>query len=167
VIRVEREIEVERSATEVFDRLTRIEDLPHWQPAIREARLESPPPLGVGSRVRVVVDAAGRLTVATGTVTAFERPSRIGLTASAGPAEIAADVQVVPLGPAACRVGLATTVRLGGFLRFAEGMARSRIEAEAPAAAASVKAWLESDGVGAGGRTAAAVAADDAETGGA
>ena len=37
MIRVEREIEVERSASEVFDRLIRIEDLPRWQPAISEA----------------------------------------------------------------------------------------------------------------------------------
>ena len=31
------------------------------------------------------------------------------------------------------------------MLRFVEGVARSRIEAEAPAVAASVKAWLEAD----------------------
>jgi hypothetical protein len=30
------------------------------------------------------------------------------------------------------------------MLRFVEGIARSRIEAEAPAAAAAAKAWLES-----------------------
>jgi hypothetical protein len=147
VIRVEREIEVERSASEVFDRLTRIEDLPHWQPAILEARLESAPPIGAGSRIRVVADAAGQRVVATGTVTTFERPERIGLNATAGPADIAADVRIVALGPAACRVVLSTTIRVGGFLRFAEGMVRKRIEAEAPAAAAAVKAWLEDESI--------------------
>jgi hypothetical protein len=31
------------------------------------------------------------------------------------------------------------------MLRFVEGMARARIEAEAPEAAAAIKRWLEAD----------------------
>jgi carbon monoxide dehydrogenase subunit G len=147
VIRVEREIDVARSASEVFERLTRIEDLPRWQPAIVEARLTSPGPLGVGSRVRIVVSTApGRREEAEGTVTEFASPERIGIAATAGPADIAARVVITPVGESACRVGLATTIKLGGLLRFVEGMARSKIEAEAPAAAAAFKEWLESDG---------------------
>ena len=145
MIRVEHEIEVDRPAPEVFDRLTRIENLPRWQPAVVEASLESPPPIGVGSRVRIVVVAGGQRTVATGTVTAFERPARIAISAQAGSADLDATVSVTPTGGDACRVALATTIRLGGFLRFVEGMARTRIEAEAPAAGAAVKAWLEAD----------------------
>ena len=145
MIRVEREIEVERSASEVFDRLIRIEDLPLWQPAVVEARVESPPPLAVGSRIRIVADTGGRRTVARGTVTELERPTRIGLSAKAGSADIAATVSISPTGGASCHVTVATTIHLGGFLRFVEGMARGRIEAEAPAAAAAVKAWLEAD----------------------
>jgi Polyketide cyclase / dehydrase and lipid transport len=145
VIRVERAIDVERSATEVFDRLTRIEDLPHWQPAILEAALESPPPIGTGSRIRLVADVAGQRTVAHGTVTRLERPGRLALDATAGPAEVQADVTITPTGDASCRVGLVSTVQLGGLLRFVEGVARARIEAEAPAVVASIKEWLESD----------------------
>jgi polyketide cyclase/dehydrase/lipid transport protein len=145
VIRVDRNIEVDRPAAEVFERLTRIEDLPHWQPAIVEARMTSPPPLGVGSRIRVVALAGGQRTEAIGSVTEFVRPEVIGLTASAGPADVTARVVVTPLTEASCRVALGTTITLGGMLRFVEGMARSRIEAEAPAAAAAVKKWLESE----------------------
>ena len=72
-------------------------------------------------------------------------PERIGLAAKAGPADITARVVVTPLSDASCRVGFETTIKLGGMLRFVEGMARSRIEAEAPAAAAAVKQWLESE----------------------
>jgi hypothetical protein len=143
VIHVEREIDVERSAPEVFDKLTRIEDLPRWQPAIVEAALESAPPIGLGSRIRVVAEAGGQRTVATGTVTAFDRPQRIAIAAKAGSADLEATVTIAPTGPDTCRVSLATGIRLGGFLRFVEGMARSRIEAEAPAAATAAKAWLE------------------------
>jgi uncharacterized protein YndB with AHSA1/START domain len=145
VIRVDRDIEVDRPAAEVFERLTRIEDLPRWQPAIVEARLTSPPPIGVGSNFLVVALAGGQRTEAVGTVTEFVRPELIGLTASAGPADVTARVVVTPLTDASCRVALGTTIKLGGMLRFVEGMARSRIEAEAPAAAAAVKEWLESE----------------------
>jgi hypothetical protein len=145
VIRVEREIDVDRSAGEVFERLTEIENLPRWQPAIVEARLTSPGPIGVGSTARIVAEAGGQRTEATGTVTEFVRPEIVALTATAGPADLTARVVVTPRGEAACRIALATTIKLGGMLRFVEGMARSRIEAEAPAAAASIKEWLEAD----------------------
>jgi len=145
VIRVERAIDVERSASEVFDRLTRIEDLPRWQPGISEAAVESPPPLQAGSRIRLVAHVAGQRVVATGTITELARPTRIGLVAKAGSTDVQGAVTITPRGDDACRVELATGIRLGGMLRFAEGMVRSRIEAEAPAVAASVKSWLEAE----------------------
>jgi polyketide cyclase/dehydrase/lipid transport protein len=145
VIRVERAIDVERSASEVFDRLVRIEDLPRWQPAISEAAVESPLPLRPGSRIRLVADVAGQRVVAIGTITELARPSRIGLVAKAGSADVQGGVTITPTGDATCRVALVTGIKLGGMLRFVEGVARSRIEAEAPAVAASVKQWLEAD----------------------
>jgi hypothetical protein len=144
VIQVDHAIEVDRPADEVFDRLVRIEDMPHWQPAILEAMLTSPGPIGVGSTARIVISAAGQRTEAVGMVTAFERPRLIALQATAGSAEITARVEVKSLTAGSCRVSIGTTVKLGGMLRFVEGIARSRIEAEAPAAAAAAKAWLES-----------------------
>lgn len=146
MIKVDRSIEVARPAETVFERLTRIEDLPRWQPAVLEAELTSPGPIGVGSTARIVVVAGGQRPRALGTITEFERPRLIGLHALAGPAEVTARVTVTPIDPGACRVDFSTTITLGGMLRFVEGMARSRIEAEAPAAAAAVKEWLESDG---------------------
>ncbi len=145
MIRVDREIDVDRPAAEVFERLTRIEDLPRWQPAIVEASLTSPGPIGAGSKIRVLADAGGQRTEAVGTVTEFVRPEVIGLTATAGPANVTARVMVTPLSDTSSRVALGTEIKLGGMLRFIEGIARSRIEAEAPAAAAAVKEWLESD----------------------
>lgn len=145
MIRVAREIDVDRPANEVFDRLTRIEDLPRWQPAISEARLTSGEPIGVGSTVLVVADAAGQRIEANGTITDFAAPERIALDATAGPAAVKARVVVVPTGPSTSRVAVETEIRLSGMLRFVEGMARSRIDAEAPAAAAAIKEWLEGE----------------------
>jgi carbon monoxide dehydrogenase subunit G len=145
VIRVDRQIDVDRSTEEVFDRLTRIEELPRWQPAILEAAVTSPGELTTGSTIRLVVDTAGRRTEASGMVTEFARPDRLGIEIKAGSADVTAHVSVVQLGEATSRVDLTTEIHLGGMLRFVEGMARGRIEAEAPEAAASIKRWLESD----------------------
>jgi uncharacterized protein YndB with AHSA1/START domain len=145
VIQVDREIEVAQPAEVVFERLVRIEDLPRWQPAIVEATLTSPGPIDAGSTARIVVNA-GQRTEAVATITEFERPRLIALQATAGPAEVTARVQVAALTESSSRVSISTTIVLGGMLRFVEGMARSRIEAEAPAAAAAAKEWLESGG---------------------
>ncbi len=145
MIRVEREIDVDRPAAVVFERLTRIEDLPNWQPAVREAAITSPGPLGAGSTIRLIVDAAGQQTEAVGRVVDYDAPERIALEATAGPAELVAAVRVTPIDDARCRVWLGTDIKLGGLLRFAEGMIRGRIEAEAPAAAVQIKTWLETD----------------------
>lgn len=145
MIRVDREIDVDRPAATVFERLTRIEDLPRWQPAILEARLTSSGPIGPGSTARIVADAGGRRIEADARVTEFDRPRLIGIRAQAGPADVTARVEVVAVTAVACRVRLSTSIALGGMLRFVEGMARARIEAEAPAAAAAVREWLESD----------------------
>jgi carbon monoxide dehydrogenase subunit G len=145
VIKVDRSIDVARPAQTVFDRLTRIEDLPRWQPAVLEAELTSPGPMAVGSTARMVVGVGGQRTEALGTITEFERPRLIGLKATAGPADVTAHVNVSAVDAASCRIDFSTTIVLGGMLRFVEGMARSRIEVEAPAAAAAIKEWLESD----------------------
>ena len=145
MIRVAREIDVDRPAADVFERLTRIEDLPRWQPAIIEAELTSNGPIGAGSTLRIVAQTAGQRTEAVGTITDFVRPERIGLAATAGPAEVTARVSITPTGERTSRIAIETEILLGGMLRFVEGMARSRIEAEAPAAAAAIKEWLESE----------------------
>jgi carbon monoxide dehydrogenase subunit G len=146
VIRVEREIEVDRPADVVFERLVRIEDLPRWQPAITEAGLTSPGPIGAESTIRILAVAAGQTIEALGTVTEFERPRRVALKATASSADVTADVTVEPIDDASSRLSIVTEIALGGMLRFVEGMVRARVEAEAPAAAAAAKSWLESAG---------------------
>ena len=150
MIRIEREIIVECPAGEVFDRLVRIEDLPRWQPAIVDAAITSPEPVGVGSTIRLVLNAAGKRTEATGRVTEFEEGERLGLEATAGPATVNARVHITPVTESSSRVAVATEIALGGMLRFVEGIARSRIEGEAPAAALALKEWLESETPSAG-----------------
>ena len=145
MIRLDRRIEVDRPANEVFERLTRIEELPRWQPAIVEAAVTSPGPLTRGSTIRLVVDAGGRRTEALGRVTELDRPERLAIEATAGPAGLATLLTVEAVGEDRSLVSLEAEIRLGGMLRFVEGLVRGRIEAEAPEAAVSIKRWLESE----------------------
>ena len=92
-----------------------------------------------------MVVVGGQRTVAKGTITEFDPPRHVGIDASAGSAAIKASVTVSPVSNDACRVAIRTEIVLGGFLRFAEGMARTRIEREAPAAAELAREWLEQD----------------------
>ena len=150
MIRIEREIVVDRPAAEVFERLVRIEDLARWQPAIVEAAITSPGPIDVGSTIRLLINAAGRRTEAVGRVTEFEQDRRLALDATAGPAAVNGRDAIEPQDESSCRVAVVTEITLGGMLRFVEGMARGRVEAEAPAAAAALKEWLESEATSAG-----------------
>jgi carbon monoxide dehydrogenase subunit G len=145
VIRLERRIEVDRPAAEIFDRLTRVEEIPRWLPAIVEVAVTSPGGIAAGSTLRIVVDTPGRPTEAIGRVVGFEPPERMALEATAGSSAVRADVVVVPVDTSRSAVEIRTEIVLGGMLRFVEGMARARVEAEAPEAEAAVRRWLESD----------------------
>ena len=50
-----------------------------WRPSVREFRKVSDAPLGVGSRIREVLDWRGREIVIDDVVTAFEPPHRLGI----------------------------------------------------------------------------------------
>lgn len=145
MIRLERRIEVDRPAAAVFDRLRRVEEIPRWLPAVVEVALTSPGEIGAGSTLRIVVDTPGRPTEALGRVVGFEPPERLALEAAAGSSTVRAEIVVVPSDALRSVVEIRTEIALGGMLRFVEGMARSRIESEAPEAEAAVRRWLESD----------------------
>ena len=143
MIEIREVVEVNRSASDVFDQLARIEALPAWLPPIRSARQLDPGPLRVGSRARLTIDGPGRTIAATGEITELEPATTIAFRTLDAPAGVRARCEIVPLAGARTELRLTASIELPGLLRFAEGVARDRIRRELPTALDELRTRLE------------------------
>jgi uncharacterized protein YndB with AHSA1/START domain len=89
MIRVELELEIERPAQEVFDRLVDVERLPEWQSSAVRSHAEGP--MGVGARVHETRRLLGREAHTELEVAVFEPPRRLTLRTLHGPVKIDVD----------------------------------------------------------------------------
>lgn len=142
MIRIERDVAVDRPPEVVFDYLADVRRFPRWQPAIERAEQVTPGPLAVGSRVRLVVRGPTGPTEVLGEVAALDRPGRLDVRSLGGPADVEARCTIVPEGRGS-RVRLAATIELKGMLRFVEGAARGMIERQLPSALAELARQIE------------------------
>jgi uncharacterized protein YndB with AHSA1/START domain len=78
-LRIVESITIERPPAEVWAVVADLESHPAWRPALRELRQVSDGPLGVGTRIREVLEWRGRELVIDDLVTAFDPPRRLGL----------------------------------------------------------------------------------------
>jgi carbon monoxide dehydrogenase subunit G len=85
VIKVEREIVVDRPPEEVFAYLSDPDNIPEWQSGVLEARKDSQGPMGVGARWREVRTFLGRRIEQTIEATAFEAGKEFSLEVVSGP----------------------------------------------------------------------------------
>jgi hypothetical protein len=90
VIEVRVEIEIERSAADVFDFVTDMANNTRWQNGMRSCRWTSEPPIGVGSTYDQVASFLGREIVTSFEVVEHEPPTsmRIVSTKSTFPLDI-------------------------------------------------------------------------------
>lgn len=148
MILVEEAVGVERPAEGVFEFLVDVGRLPGWLPAIERAELidggegGGASALAVGSRLRLMGRGPMGRFEAVAEVTELVRPEVLALRSLSGPASVVAALRVSPLG-AGCRLAVRAEVGLTGGLRFAEGMVRSRVAKEAPAAMAALRDVIE------------------------
>src|SRR5687768_3373645 len=91
-------VRIERSAEEVWAVVSDLDTHPKWRPAVREFRQVSEGSLGVGSRIREVLDWRGREIVIDDVVTAFEPPNRLGIHGSWKAADFEVDFRLEPDG---------------------------------------------------------------------
>ena len=89
MIRVELELEIERPAQEVFDRLVDVERLPEWQSSAVSSHVEGP--MGLGARVHETRRLLGREAHSELEVAAFEPPRRLTLHTVQGPVKVDVD----------------------------------------------------------------------------
>ena len=144
MIRIDREIVVARPPEVVFDYLADLERLPQWQPAVERAESLTAGPLRPGGRVRLVLRGPTGPVEVLGEVVTVERPSVLAVRTSSGPAAVEAGCALTPDGDGT-RVRVSASIALKGVLRFAEGVARGRIERDLPAALADLARRIESE----------------------
>ena len=97
-MRVLETVRIERSAEEVWSVIADLDTHTTWRPSVREFRQVSGGPLGVGSRIREVLDLRGREIVIDDVVTAFDPPRRFGIRGGWKAADFEVDFRLEPDG---------------------------------------------------------------------
>lgn len=78
-MRIVESIVVEASPDEVWAVISDLDTHTSWRPALREFRQVSDGPVGVGTRIREVLEWRGREIVIDDVVTAFDPPRRLSV----------------------------------------------------------------------------------------
>jgi uncharacterized protein YndB with AHSA1/START domain len=97
-MRVVESVVIERAPDEVWKIVADLDTHAEWRPAIVELRQVSEGPLGVGSRIREVLDWRGREIVIDDVVTAFEPPHHLGIHGGWKAADFEVDFRLEPHG---------------------------------------------------------------------
>ena len=142
MIRLEREVDVNRPPGAVFDYLSDIGHLPAWQPGIQLAEQTTPGPVEQGTQFRMIVRGPTGPIEATGEVVEFERPRRLGLQSLSGPVDLNGSLDFEP-SDSGTRLRITASIEPKGMLRFMEAMIKGTIERDLPGAVESLRDHLE------------------------
>lgn len=129
----------------VFRAATRIEHLPTWLPEVVSATLLDPPPLAVGSRIKLRLSAAAAGTEVIGTVRQHRPPTMLVLGGTGGPLAVDVRARLDPVGTAATRIALEIDLTTSPLFGFIAREAERRINAGLPAALERFRALVEAE----------------------
>jgi uncharacterized protein YndB with AHSA1/START domain len=97
-MRITHRVRIARPPEAVWAIVSDLETHTRWRPALVEFRQVSDGPLGVGSRIREVLDWHGRKIEIDDVVTGFEPPYRFAIHGAWAAAEFDLDVLLEPVG---------------------------------------------------------------------
>jgi carbon monoxide dehydrogenase subunit G len=133
MILVDEGVSIGRGREAVFDYLVDLDVYPSWQPAVKQVQLIDDAVPRAGSRIRAVIETAGRDTDVEIEITEFDRPRRLSTRTLSGPATMTGNVVLDATNePGSTRLTLHAEIHLTGLLRFAEGIVRHRITEQLP-----------------------------------
>jgi len=141
-LRVETSVRVERPPAEVFAFISEPENLPRWDPAIREVRRKEPGPVGPGSGLIVTAQEGGRSVAIDSEVVEFERDRLFGVAATFSGVPLRLRWRLEPDG-SGTRVTAEGEAELGGLLVLAGGFVRGIVSERLSRAHANLKRILE------------------------
>jgi uncharacterized protein YndB with AHSA1/START domain len=125
VIRIELNVEIERSPEDVFELLSDIDRLPEWQASAVEAHTEGP--LAEGSRVTEKRRLLGREVDSELEVVAYDPPRRLTLRSIGGPVNFTVDHELLEDG-GGTQLTFVSEAEPGAFLRLAEPVLARKAE---------------------------------------
>lgn len=96
-MRVVESVVVAASPDEVWAVISDLDSHRSWRPALKEFRQVSDGPVGVGTRIREVLEWRGREIVIDDVVTAFDPPRRLGIHGGWKAAEFDMDLVLEPV----------------------------------------------------------------------
>ncbi|HEV3053180.1 MAG TPA: SRPBCC family protein [Solirubrobacteraceae bacterium] len=137
-------IEINRSAEDVFAYLDDVERHGEWQDAIVSTKLETPGPVGVGSRVLEIRKAGGREQDASYEITEHDPPHKTAFRGVAGPVRPVGTVTVEPVeGGSKSRVSIDFDLVGYGFGKLIAPLARMQARKEIATSQQQLKTKLE------------------------
>lgn len=95
--RVVESVVIEAAQDDVWAVISDLDTHTRWRPALREFRQLSDGPVGVGTRIREVLEWRAREIVIDDVVTAFDPPRRLGVTGGWKAAEFDLDLLLEPV----------------------------------------------------------------------
>lgn len=138
------DIEIERSADEVFDYISNFENNPAWQRGMQSARFTTEPPLAKGSQYEQTASFLGRPVVTRFEVTDFQPGSSITIESieSTFPIEVTRFVE--PVSDSRTRVRAEIDGQPGGAMRLFGPLVRRLAQRSVTADYQRLKEQLES-----------------------
>ena len=97
-MRIIHSVRIERPVDVIWAIVSDPETHTRWRPTLKEFRQVSEGPLGVGSRIREVLEWRGRTIEVDEVVTGFEPPYRLAVHGAWTAAEFELDLLLLPLG---------------------------------------------------------------------
>ncbi len=147
MIELSQSVVIARPPADVFAHLSQPDRYGAWLPGIKSVSVMSGDAVGAGTPLSLLFEGPGDSTIsATGTVTDFVPPERIGLRAQAKELRFNAVFELTPTVPdgSSTTVSLAVRLELLGLYRFGEGMVRKRAPGELEEALGRLKSAVES-----------------------
>jgi carbon monoxide dehydrogenase subunit G len=99
----------------------------HWDPGVATSERVGEVPVGLGARYRLGIRMSGRVAPMDYRTTAFEAPRRVVFTGHGSNVSAVDEIRFEPTA-AGTRIDYSADIRLGGWMRLVEPLARGTLD---------------------------------------